>query len=227
MLYSFPFLVAHFLPLQPGLRQRHTYLPCTRRRGSRIHPLHPEENLLRTRSLQVIMQPLTERLQPLTERLHNRSIQCNPLQNDATLQLNHRMADLRGQRGAVALAAATAYTAAPLSLSASAEAELVWEALVTPKMMPKNLTAEQLKLVARQLVHGPSPPPPNYATPVAPAPPVRAPLPAKRPAPASGRASAPRAPKKKGAFTSPYTGAVPNLEPQHPTPNPLAPNPCP
>lgn len=137
------------------------------------------------------------------------------------------MADLRGQRGAVALAAATAYTAAPLRLSASAEAELVWEALVTPKMMPKNLTAEHLKLVARQLVHGPSPPPPNYATPVAPAPPVRAPLPAKRPAPASGRASAPRAPKKKGAFTSPYTGAVPNLEPQHPTPNPLAPNPCP
>ena len=132
------------------------------------------------------------------------------------------MADLRVQTDTVALGAATAYTAEPLSLPASAEAELVWDALVTPKMMkPMNLTAEHLKLVARQLV-GPSPPPPppDYATPVAPAPPARAPTPAKRPAPATGRASVPRKPKKKGAFTSPYTGAVPNLEPQHPTPNP-------
>ena len=117
---------------------------------------------------------------------------------------------------AVALGAATAYTAEPLSLPASAEAELVWDALLTPKMPPMNLTAEHVKLVARQLV-GPSPPPPDYATPVAPATSVRAPTPAKRPAPATGRASVPRKPKKKGAFTSPYTGAVPNLEPQHPT----------
>ena len=119
---------------------------------------------------------------------------------------NQSMADLRVQTDAVPQAAATAYTAAPLGLPASAEAELVWEALVTPK----NLTAEHLKLVARQLV-GPSPPPPNYAAQVAPALPVRAP-------PSNRWASAPRAPKK-GAFTSPYTGAVPNLEPQHPTPN--------
>ena len=126
------------------------------------------------------------------------------------------MADLRLQTDAVALGAATAYTAEPLSLPASAEAELVWDALLTPKMPPMNLTAEHVKLVARQLV-GPSPPPPDYATPVAPATSVRAPTPAKRPAPATGRASVPRKPKKKGAFTSPYTGAVPNLEPQHPT----------
>ena len=126
------------------------------------------------------------------------------------------MVDLRLQTDAVALGAATAYTAEPLSLPASAEAELVWDALLTPKMPPMNLTAEHVKLVARQLV-GPSPPPPDYATPVAPATSVRAPTPAKRPAPATGRASVPRKPKKKGAFTSPYTGAVPNLEPQHPT----------
>ena len=122
------------------------------------------------------------------------------------------MVDLRLQTDAVALGAATAYTAEPLSLPASAEAELVWDALLTPKMPPMNLTAEHVKLVARQLV-GPSPPPPDYATPVAPATSVRAPTPAKRPAPATGRASVPRKPKKKGAFTSPYTGAVPNLEP--------------
>ena len=125
------------------------------------------------------------------------------------------MVDLRLQTDAVALGAATAYTAEPLSLPASAEAELVWDALLTPKMPPMNLTAEHVKLVARQLV-GPSPPP-DYATPAAPATSVRAPTSAKRPAPATGRASVPRKPKKKGAFTSPYTGAVPNLEPQHPT----------
>eukprot|EP00964_Phaeocystis_antarctica_P074820 scaffold46081_cov84-Phaeocystis_antarctica.AAC.1 len=100
----------------------------------------------------------------------------------------------REAKGAPAgsVSAASFYTAALTSLSASAEVELF--VLDTQD----TLTAEE----ALQLAGSSPAPPYAYATPAAPipAPPRRAPL--KRPAP-PGLASAPRAPKR--VFTSPYT----------------------
>ena len=93
------------------------------------------------------------------------------------------------------VSAASVYTAALTSLSASAEVELfVSESLDTQDA----LTAEE----ALQLAGSSPAPPYAYATPAAPipAPPRSSPL--KRPAP-PGLASAPRAPKR--VFTSPYT----------------------
>ena len=103
----------------------------------------------------------------------------------------------REAKGAPAgsVSAASVYTAALTSLSASAEVELfVSESLDTQD----TLTAEE----ALQLAGSSPAPPYAYATPAAPipAPPRRARL--KRPAP-PGLASAPRAPKR--VFTSPYT----------------------